>query len=126
MSNPDPAALDNARALLKQLWSKHKDAIFERVSALETASRDAVALDPKAREEARSVAHKLAGLLGTFGFAEGSDLARDSELIFEAGKLTQAERERLVANAHKIRELLERGNRTYCVCKTRSRLSPAS
>ncbi len=110
MSTSDPASLDSARALLKQLWLRHKDAIFERVSALETASRDAVALDAKGREEARSVAHKLAGSLGTFGFAEGTDLARDSEMILSASELTETDHERLIANARKIREVLERGN----------------
>lgn len=105
---PEPSSVERARELLKQLWHRHKDTIFERLDALEAASARAATLDVVAREEARSVAHKLAGSLGTFGFQEGTDLARDSETILSNDAISAADQQRLVANAAKIRTLLER------------------
>ena len=74
--SPDPTSLSRAQALLKQLWEHHKGTIFERLAVLEKAAQSASSMDRAAIEDAKSAAHKLAGALGTFGYKEGTDLAR--------------------------------------------------
>ena len=104
--SPDPEAIARAKQILERLWEQHKGTILERVSALEIAAASAPHLDVAARQEARSAAHKLAGSLGTFGYNDASDWARESEQILEKEQIDTADQQRLVANAQKIRNLL--------------------
>jgi HPt (histidine-containing phosphotransfer) domain-containing protein len=78
----------NARATLSHaidgLWDRFLPDITERVVVLESAAK-AVAgrkLSAKQREAAQAAAHKLAGVLGTFGLTRGTVLARELELTF--------------------------------------------
>ena len=103
----DPETIARAKELLKQLWTQHRDTVFERLAILEKAGSECLQMDSIALEEARSAAHKLAGALGTFGFQQGTDWARDSEHIFVRGNLTVTDKQRLVENAANIRTLLE-------------------
>jgi HPt (histidine-containing phosphotransfer) domain-containing protein len=103
----NPEAIARTKELLKQLWEQHKPTVFERLEVLERVSADALKMDAAALEEARSAAHKLAGALGTFGFQQATDWARDSEQIFMKGHLDSADQARLMENARNIRELLE-------------------
>ena len=75
---PDPQKLQE---MLAALWEQHRPAIEERVKVLARASEAlrCSQLTPEDREEAISAAHKLAGVLGTFGRTEGTDLARRIE-----------------------------------------------
>ena len=107
MTTPDPQALARAQELLKQLWERHKDTIFERLELLENVSASALTMEDSAREDARSAAHKLAGALGTFGYKQGTEWARNSELIFSNPNLGPAEQQQLIENARSIRKLLE-------------------
>lgn len=67
------------------------------------------ALGEALREQAEREAHKLAGSLGTFGFAHGSRLAGEMERLFRAGKpLGQAETLRLSELVVALRQELER------------------
>jgi HPt (histidine-containing phosphotransfer) domain-containing protein len=61
--------------------------MFERVSALETAAGPLSAgnLTDAQREMANSSAHKLAGILGSFGLPEGTVLAREAEALCSSG-----------------------------------------
>jgi HPt (histidine-containing phosphotransfer) domain-containing protein len=71
------------QSMLVELWNQHRSAIEERVELLSRAC-DALregTLDSVSREEAQSAAHKLAGVLGTFGRSEGTDLARRIEIL---------------------------------------------
>lgn len=71
------------QSMLAELWNQHRSAIEERVELLSRAC-DALhqgTLDPDRRKEAQSAAHKLAGVLGTFGRSEGTDLARRIEIL---------------------------------------------
>jgi HPt (histidine-containing phosphotransfer) domain-containing protein len=103
----NPEAIARAKELLKQLWEQHKSTVFERLEILEKVSAEALQMDAVALEEARSAAHKLAGALGTFGFHQATDWARDSEQVFIKGNLNSADQARLVENARSIREQLE-------------------
>ncbi len=71
---------------LDRLWMRFLPEIEERIavltSAVSAAARDALS-DPE-REAAHAAAHKLAGVLGTFGLTHGTDLARELELTFSA------------------------------------------
>lgn len=69
---------------LDRLWVQFLPQLEERVAVLETAS---VALAQgtlaiKQRGEANAAAHKLAGILGTFGSTRGTILAREAEIIY--------------------------------------------
>ena len=96
-----------ALELLKVLWEQHKGTIFERLAELERASHSALELSGESRQEACSIAHKLAGSLGTFGFRQGSELARDSEHILLKPEINREDRQKLLDNAHSIRTLIE-------------------
>lgn len=79
---PEPSpARDQVSAAVSALWDRFRDANLNRVTALEAAARQLQAgrLDREARRAAEREAHKLAGSVGTFGFARGSELAREIE-----------------------------------------------
>ena len=69
---------------LDQLWLKFLPQLEERLAILEAAGA-ALAdrkLSTHQREAANSAAHKLAGVLGTFGLTKGTILAREAEIIY--------------------------------------------
>jgi len=78
---PGPA-IDDA---MKQLWVRFSPQMQARVSTLEAAAAalTAGALTDELREQASSEAHKLAGVLGTFGLHEGTELAREAEHAYK-------------------------------------------
>jgi diguanylate cyclase (GGDEF)-like protein len=89
---PDRAApteedgLDAQRnELLSALWERHHGTNAARVEALESAALALVDgnLPPSLRKEAKVAAHKLAGSLGTFGFDEGTSVARTAEALLD-------------------------------------------
>jgi HPt (histidine-containing phosphotransfer) domain-containing protein len=79
----DPAGSPLAEAM-NRLWAKHLPQIEERVSTLLQAAESAAqgTLTKTQQELASSDAHKLAGVLGTFGLKEGTDLAREAETLY--------------------------------------------
>jgi HPt (histidine-containing phosphotransfer) domain-containing protein len=72
---------------LGRLWTKFLPEIEQRLELLETAARSLEAghLAEDDREAAHQAAHKLAGVLGTFGLHRGTDLARQAEIELESG-----------------------------------------
>ncbi|MGC9222766.1 MAG: Hpt domain-containing protein [Terracidiphilus sp.] len=66
------------------LWRRFLPEIRERVTVLETAAQSVAdrKLTLRQREAAQSAAHKLAGVLGTFGLTRGTVLARELELTY--------------------------------------------
>ncbi len=72
---------EKMRQLLAQLWQQHYPAIQERIDILASAVQAARAgrLESTQKVEAESAAHKLAGVLGTFGREDGTKLARSIE-----------------------------------------------
>jgi diguanylate cyclase (GGDEF)-like protein len=99
------------RAAVAQIWERSKGTVLNRVVVLEQATVALLedALGETLREQAEREAHKLAGSLGTFGFAHGSRLAGEMEHLFRAGKpLGRAETLRLSELVVALRQELER------------------
>ncbi len=67
--------------LLAQIWQRNQLQVLDRIIVLERAAQAAEGnvLQPSLRADAISIAHKLAGSLGMFGFKEGTRLAREIE-----------------------------------------------
>jgi HPt (histidine-containing phosphotransfer) domain-containing protein len=81
METADSSPLAEA---MNRLWARFLPEIEERVATLELAAtsiRDG-SLSPALREQAGAAAHKLAGTLGTFGLDEGTELAREAEMLY--------------------------------------------
>jgi HPt (histidine-containing phosphotransfer) domain-containing protein len=78
---------------LRQLWIKFLPQIEERIAVLQEANRalELGDLSSEQRESAGSAAHKLAGVLGTFGMADGTDLAREAEHAYSTDGTANAE-----------------------------------
>jgi HPt (histidine-containing phosphotransfer) domain-containing protein len=74
-------ALDRA---LDSLWAKFLPLIEERVAVVESAAAAFAAnrLSSDERQAAGAAAHKLAGVLGTFGLTEGTVKARELENLY--------------------------------------------
>lgn len=72
--------------LLATLWSRSQQSITDRLDVLRTAHRTlhTNVADKNARRAGADAAHKLAGILGTFGLPEGTNLARRIEAMLEA------------------------------------------
>ncbi len=79
-------------AAMKRLWVQFLPQLEERVRVLENAAAALTRgnLTAEERELASSEAHKLAGVLGTFGLDEGTNLAREAESFYSSG--TDADR----------------------------------
>jgi len=71
------------KAALDHLWAQFLPQMDERVAVLETAASALTAgeLSEAQREAAQAAAHKLAGVLGTFGLTKGTILAREAEMV---------------------------------------------
>ncbi|MEP6494142.1 MAG: Hpt domain-containing protein [bacterium] len=70
--------------MLAALWAKSRDGILERVTVIEAATlalRNG-SLDVVLRADAERAAHKLAGVAGTFGYGDATELAREAEAAF--------------------------------------------
>lgn len=73
----------NLASALDRLWIQFLPEMRERVSLIEVAAAACAAgwLTSEQCQAAHDAAHKLAGVLGTFGLAEGTALARELETI---------------------------------------------
>jgi len=71
--------------VLNRLWIKYVPQIEERAASLKAAADALMREDLTATEQKRacSEAHKLAGVLGTFGLDEGTELAREAQTLCE-------------------------------------------
>ncbi|MDR3726256.1 MAG: Hpt domain-containing protein [Terracidiphilus sp.] len=81
MAPAKPTVLSEA---LDRLWIQFLPQMTERVSTLESAGSALAAgtLSVEQRAEANTAAHKLAGVLGTFGLTKGTVLAREAEILY--------------------------------------------
>jgi len=69
---------------IDRLWVRFLPEIKDRIAVIQAAA-DALAagtLITSRREAAHAAAHKLAGVLGTFGLTRGTVLARELEINF--------------------------------------------
>jgi HPt (histidine-containing phosphotransfer) domain-containing protein len=71
------------QALLFEVWQRHLPTMHERLNTLERIASEASSgkLIEEIRAEGQSVAHKLAGNLGTFGHQQAGDIATHIEQI---------------------------------------------
>jgi HPt (histidine-containing phosphotransfer) domain-containing protein len=84
-ANSDTQTSDQKlQAMISLVWERSRHTVAERASLLRTAADLLLEgrLDEAARKNAVDSAHKLAGVLGTFGLARGTDLAREAEVFF--------------------------------------------
>jgi HPt (histidine-containing phosphotransfer) domain-containing protein len=107
MDSTGQTALNEA---LDRMWIQFLPQIAERVTILESAVAAVVAgrLSAEQREAAHAAAHKLAGVLGTFGLTRGTELARELEIFYssENGAETTL-RQRLISIAAELRAVVE-------------------
>jgi HPt (histidine-containing phosphotransfer) domain-containing protein len=107
MSTSRPPEIAEA---LKLLWQKFLPQIQERIAVMEAANRALLieSLSAEQREAAAAAAHKLAGVLGTFGLTDGTNLAREAEQIYTSGSaLDPATSPRLHAIAEQLAHLIQ-------------------
>jgi len=103
LSNPTLKSEQQTLSAVVGIWHKFKHRIAEQIGVLEQASAAVStnnALSPELLESARKEAHSLAGSLGTFGFAQGSKLAKEIE------HLLKVDRAVLLSEATKFRHLV--------------------
>jgi len=69
--------------LLQSLWVRNYPLLAERMKLIRAAKDkvDAGYLDNTCRKDGEEAAHKLAGILGTFGLPQGSALASKIEVL---------------------------------------------
>lgn len=95
-----------------RVWAQFHDMIFERLAAVETAANALrrATLTPEIRQKAVLEAHRLAGSLGMFGLAEGTQVAREIEhLLGEQAVLAPEAPHKLMELSAALRRLLEKG-----------------
>lgn len=78
-------ASDALAQAMNRLWAKHLPQMQERVATLKRAAEMLASgtLTETEQHQAGAEAHKLAGVLGTFGLKEGTELAREAEGLYE-------------------------------------------
>lgn len=86
-------AAEKIAARLTVLWQTSRPLILERIAALRAACNDLASnpSDAEARTRGREAAHKLSGILGTFGLPQGSEIASEMEEILKAESALTAE-----------------------------------
>ena len=110
-ANPTDTPQDGTLSrALDGLWQRFLPEIMERLTILESAAT-AIAgpsFAPKQCEAAQAAAHKLAGVLCTFGLARGTELAREIELALARESSRSAESAaNLAAAAAELREVVQ-------------------
>jgi DNA-binding response OmpR family regulator/HPt (histidine-containing phosphotransfer) domain-containing protein len=94
-SDADKSSLTS---ILSKVWEESKQSVFNRIPVIEQAAAvlQHQSLSDALRQQARREAHTLAGTLGTFGYKEGSQLARQIEALLMTGQpLTQEDAKQL-------------------------------
>jgi HPt (histidine-containing phosphotransfer) domain-containing protein len=103
----EPSDQPSLNEALDRLWKQFLPQIEERMAALESAATALAAdkLSPDQREAAHAAAHKLAGVLGTFGLTRGTILAREAELLC-SGETDPETAPQLTEIARRLKELV--------------------
>jgi HPt (histidine-containing phosphotransfer) domain-containing protein len=100
------------QTMISALWERSRHTVVERAAMLRTAGDLLVAnrLDQATQLSAVDSAHKLAGVLGTFGLPRGTDLAREAEVLFgQSTPPSKVEIERLQVLLAELTRLIDRG-----------------
>ncbi len=96
--------------LLSTLWSRSRETIAERLDVLRATLRSLRAdpVDAVARKSGADAAHKLAGILGTFGLPEGTELARRTEVLLESlAPIRSYDMDRLQQDIDQLHQMIE-------------------
>lgn len=107
MDTQGQSALNDA---LNQMWLRFLPQMRERMTLLQEAveAYAGATLTSTQREAAHDAAHKLAGVLGSFGLANGTVLARELETIFDCMESQDSDlAERLREMAEELNTLIE-------------------
>ena len=101
---------EKAKTAITQLWARYRPAILDRLSVVEAAAVELLkgSNDGESRRKAEGEAHKLAGSLGTFGFADASRDAREIEVLLQSVHLDATQTVRLSELAVNLRTQLEK------------------
>ena len=94
---------------LDRMWARFLPQMRERVDSLDATAQAFAAgtLSVERQEEAQSAAHKLAGVLGTFGLTRGTELARELEILYSRQNHPDAElAARLASTAAELRTIV--------------------
>lgn len=77
----DCVPAETMKKLIDRVWRRHYETVLTRVDLLERTATAIIqeSLTPQLLDEALSACHKLAGALGSFGYHEGTQLARKLE-----------------------------------------------
>lgn len=115
---PSPSPVTHQRhqlqAAMARLWDQNKSTIMSRVGVIQQAAVELLdgQLGEEGRREAVGEAHKLAGTLGTYGYYQGSYLARELEHLVQPGEdLGQEETLHVAQLVNALRQELERSQR---------------
>jgi HPt (histidine-containing phosphotransfer) domain-containing protein len=101
---------NNIGEALDRLWAQFLPLVIERISILEAAAAASAAnrLSDEQLEAAQSAAHKLAGVLGSYGLPRGTQVARELETMYsclkDPGALLSAH---LASLAAELRQIVE-------------------
>ena len=100
------------QTMLSAVWERSRHTVAERAALLQKAGALLTEnrMDEATQQRAVDSAHKLAGVLGTFGLPRGTDLAREAEGLF--GQTTppgKVEIERLQVLLAELATLIARG-----------------
>ncbi len=106
----EPTAPPELSAAIDRLWVRFAPEMKKRVAVLETVATQLTSkpLSAFEQEEAAEAAHKLAGVLGTFNLAQGTELARELELLLTSETAPDgAHAARLASIASELKSLIE-------------------
>jgi diguanylate cyclase (GGDEF)-like protein len=81
-----PAAASELRSQLQEVWHNSQSRVEEQIQVLEQVASQNLTLNAELQQKAYREAHTLAGALGTFGFSEGSRLAREMEHLLNPSR----------------------------------------
>jgi HPt (histidine-containing phosphotransfer) domain-containing protein len=100
------------QAMIAVVWDRSRHTVVERAALLRAAADLLMegCLDEATQMKAVDSAHKLAGVLGTFGLSRGTDLAREAEVFF--GRSTRPDKteiERLRSLLTELTQLIDCG-----------------
>lgn len=98
----------NPQQMLASIWQRNLPVVRNRIDTLQTAARDAADghLSSATRREAAEIAHKLAGSLGMFGYARGTEIAQELEVLLDAeGQVPASRFEELTAQLGQILQI---------------------
>ncbi|HTZ56524.1 MAG TPA: Hpt domain-containing protein [Acidobacteriaceae bacterium] len=115
---PESAASDpqsqeqKLQEMIASLWDRSRHTVVERAATLRAAGDLLVdnRLDAATQLNAVDCAHKLAGVLGTFGLPRGTDLAREAEIFFgRSATPSKVEIDRLRALLAELTRIIDLG-----------------